>query len=320
MKLVGKNILVTGGCGLVGSHLVKDLLEKKARVVVPQRSFDPHSFFTQEKLYKKTTMVDCDIKNFKRVFDIVTKYEIEFIFHLAAQPIVETAYYNPLETLETNIMGTVNILETARLYRKVKGIIVASSDKAYGKLDKVYKETDPLKGDHPYEVSKSCADLVAHTYYKTYGLSVAITRFGNIYGPGDLNFNRLIPGIMESLIKNKVLKIRSNGKCIRDFIYIKDVVKAYILIAENIEKTMGEVFNISTDETYSVLEAIKKVETILKKKIKYKILNIARNEISYQSLNYQKIKKSLGWRPTYDFNKTIPIVFNWYNNLLLKSN
>jgi CDP-glucose 4,6-dehydratase len=315
-KISGKNILVTGGTGFVGSHLVEQLLEKKANVVTTFLTFNPLSYFFQKKLDKKVKMINVDICDFDKVFDIVTKFSIDYIFHLAAQPLVEVAFYNPKRTLYTNIIGTVNILEAARLYPKIKGIIVASSDKAYGKLDEgKYKETDPLKGDHPYEVSKSAADLIAYSYYKTYNLPVVTTRFGNIYGEGDLNFSRIIPGIMKSLIKKELLEIRSDGKYVRDYLYVKDVVDGYFLLLNNIEKIKGEAFNFGSDETLAVLDLIKLVEKYLNKKVNYKILNSAKNEIFYQSLDYSKIKK-LGWQPKTKIKDVIKKIFIWYKKIL----
>jgi len=329
MKIINKNILVTGGTGFVGSHLVEELVKKGAQVVVPYRSVDPYSYFASQKLAEKTILVTGDVKNKNRVFDIVVKYEIDYIFHLAAQAIVTTAYHNPWETIASNIIGTTNILETARLYPNIKGIIVASSDKAYGKLRnrhpeldsgsisrKKYIETDPLRGDRPYEVSKSSADLIAYSYYKTYDLSVVITRFGNIYGEGDLNFSRIIPGIMKSIIRNEALEIRSDGKYVRDYLYVKDVVNGYLLLAKNIKKIKGEAFNFGSNETLSVIELIKLIEKKLNKKINYKILNIAKNEIPYQSLNYDKIKKRLGWKPKYSISETIQKISSWYKEVL----
>ncbi len=181
MGLKNKNILVTGGTGFIGGHLVRALLEENCKIIIPYQDTNPNSYFFEQKLEKKAILAFCDLKSFKRTLDLITKYEIDFIFHLAAQAIVTTAYHNPLETLETNIMGTANILEASRLYRKIEGIIVTSSDKAYGKIPRA-SEIDPLTGDHPYEVSKSAADLIATTYYKTYNLPVVITRFGNVYG------------------------------------------------------------------------------------------------------------------------------------------
>jgi CDP-glucose 4,6-dehydratase len=315
-KISDKNILVTGGTGFVGSHLVEELVKQEANVVTTFITLNPLSYFFQKKLDKKVKMINVDVCDFDKVFDIVTKFSIDYIFHLAAQPLVEVAFYNPKRTLYTNIIGTINILEAVRLYPKIKGFIVASSDKAYGKLEEgKYKENDPLKGDHPYEVSKSSADLISYSYYKTYNLPVVTTRFGNIYGEGDLNFSRIIPGIMKSLIKKELLEIRSDGKYVRDYLYVKDVVDGYLLLLNNIEKIKGEAFNFGSDETLSVLDLIKLVEKYLNKTVNYKILNSAKNEIFYQSLDYSKIKK-LGWQPKTKIKDVIKRIFIWYKKIL----
>jgi len=324
MYFNNKSVLVTGGTGFVGSHLVEELVNQGANVVTTFLELDPLSYFFTQHLNKKVVMVQSDVEDFGKMYDIITKNNIEYMFHLAAQAIVETAFYNPKRTLTSNITGTINILESARLFPKVRAVIVASSDKAYGKLEKgptssktslgasKYKETDALRGDHPYEVSKSAADLISFSYFKTYGVPVVTTRFGNIYGEGDLNFSRIIPGAIESIIKNKRLDIRSNGKFIRDYLYVKDVVDGYLLLAKNINKVKGEAFNFGSNETLSVLEVIKLIEKTLKKKINYKILNTAKNEIPYQSLDYSKIKKALGWNPKESIKSTVKKIIEWY--------
>ena len=287
MGLAGKNILVTGGTGFIGSHLVKQLIWEKANIIVPYQSLNPKSYFYSENLNKHLILVQKDLKNFKRTIDIVTKYEIDFIFHLAAQSIVPTGYYNPLETFETNIIGTANVLEAARLYGRVQGIIVVSSDKAYGKIPKA-SEKDPLSGDHPYETSKAACDLITTTYFKTYNLPTVVVRFGNVYGEGDINFSRIIPGAIKSLIKNEVLQIRSDGKYVRDYVYVKDVVDSLILISKNINEIKGEVFNISSDENLSVFAIIKKIENVLSRKIKSENKKALRLETKKGSYRYFK--------------------------------
>ena len=333
--LKDKNILITGGTGFVGSHLIESLTEQKANVTTTFLSTNPLSYFLTKNLDKKVNMVHADVCDFDKVFDIVTKFGIDYIFHLAAKAVVETAYYNPKRAIDTNVMGTVNILESARLYTKIKGVIIASSDKAYGKMpsstDSVnepskktesvqvygkYAETDPLKGDHPYEVSKSSADLISYSYFKTYKVPVVITRFGNIYGEGDINFSRIIPGIMKALIDNEVLEIRSDGKYVRDYLYVKDVVDGYLLLAEHIERIKGNAFNFGSNETLSVLEVVKLSEKILRKKINYKVLKTAKNEIPYQSLDYSKIKKMLGWQPKLNLLKSIRRIHKWYKKYI----
>lgn len=307
----GKNILVTGGTGFAGSHLVKELLRLGATVIVPIRSLDPRSYFATEQLGKKTVLAICNLKDEGRVLDVVSKYEIDYIFHLAAQAIVTTAYENPSETIISNIVGTTNILEAARRLSRVKGVIVASSDKSYGKSTKPYKETDPLRGDHPYDVSKSSTDLIAQAYSKTYNLPIVVTRFGNIYGEGDLNFSRIIPGIMKSIITKSQLELRSDGSYVRDYVYVKDVVSAYIFLLKNINQTKGQVFNISSNDSYSVISLVKKISQLTKNKFKYSILNVAKNEIPYQHLDDSKIR-GLGWKSVYTISRTSKSILNWY--------
>jgi CDP-glucose 4,6-dehydratase len=312
MVLAGKNVLVTGGAGFIGSHLVKKLLEKNT-VIVTDLGRNPNSYFAREKLYDKTIFEECDITDFRRIHSVIVKHQVNFVFHTAAQAIIDTAYDNPLETINSNVMGTANVLESCRLYGKVDGILVMSTDKAYGKLPRV-DEKKPLSGDHPYEVSKSAADFIARSYYKTYKLPVVVTRFGNVYGEGDLNFSRIIPGILLSILKNQPLLIRSNGKYIRDYVYVKDVVDATLILANNIKKSQGEAFNISSLENLSVIEVIKRIEKILNLKINYKILSIAINEIPKQSVNFNKIKKTFGWNPSHNFKNVIPEIFDWYED------
>jgi CDP-glucose 4,6-dehydratase len=313
----GKNILVTGGTGFVGSHLVEELVRLDANVITTHISLNPRSYFSTRNLGKFVTMVNVDICNFESIFDVIAKFKIDYIFHLAAQPLVDVAYHNPRRTLESNIMGTVNILESCRLYKNIRGVVVASSDKAYGKLQKdKYFESDALKGDHPYEVSKSAADLICNTYFKTYDVPVIITRFGNIYGEGDLNFSRIVPGIIRSLFSKNTLEIRSNGKYVRDYLYVKDVVSAYLLLASNIEKAKGEAYNFGSEETLSVIEVIRRIEKSMNKKVNYKILNNAVNEIPYQSLDYSKIKKAFAWKAKNNFASTIKKIYSWYSKML----
>lgn len=312
----GKNILVTGGCGFIGGNLVKELVSRGVKVTVVDIFLDPMSLFSQNKLQKKTNLKILDIRDRQKVLNFFKKIKPEYVIHLAAQPLVDKAYENPYESFETNIMGTINILEAVRLIGGVKAIIVASSDKAYGKSSKTcIEDITPLRGDHPYDVSKSCEDLIAYSYYKTYGLPIAITRFGNVYGEGDLNFGRIIPDICRAVIKNEILLLRSDGSLIRDYVYVKDVVNGYIFLLKNMRKVKGEAFNFSSDDTLSVIEVVKKAEKILKTKIPLKILNRARNEIPYQHLDDKKIKK-IGWSPAYTINHTLKDTLLWYTKLL----
>lgn len=311
MDLKGKNVLVTGGNGFIGSHLVQHLVNNKIKVVVPYVEIDKRSYFHSNRLHRKTRFVYCDLRDFEKTFRLIKNNKVDFVFHLAAQAIVDTALKNPLETFQSNIMGTVNILEATRNYGKVRGIIVTSSDKAYGKIPRA-KENDPVGGDHPYETSKASADLIAHTYWKTFGLPIVVTRFGNVYGEGDLNFSRITPGIIKSAIKKETLEIRSDGKYIRDYVYVGDVVDALMMLGKNITKVRGEVFNISSLENHSVLEVVRVISQVLGERISYKILKVAVNEIPVQSINFTKIRKTLGWKPKNSLETTIGGIYDWY--------
>ncbi len=314
-NLKNKTVLVTGGTGFVGSHVVEELVLSGVSVVTTFLQHNPRSYFMTQGLNQKVVMEYVDLVNFDRVFDLVTKHEVDFIFHLAAQPLVDVAYQNPRRTLESNINGTINLLESMRLYSNIAGIVVASSDKAYGKHGEIkYTEDHQLKGDHPYEVSKSATDLICTSYAKTYGLPIIITRFGNIYGEGDLNFARLIPGIMKALIQKEKLEIRSDGSFVRDYLYVKDVVTGYLLLASQINKARGHAYNFGSPDTLKVIDVITRAENFLAMKIPHKILNIAKNEIPYQSLDYSKIKKNFGWEPSHTFESTIYQIYAWYKS------
>lgn len=317
IAFANKTIVVTGGTGFIGSNLVAELVDQKARVIVVDIENDPNSLFSINKLEKKALFKKTDIRNEKNLLKIFKEYAPDFIFHLAAITIVPYAYKNPLETFESNLMGTVNVLEAARKVKNLKAVVVASSDKSYGKLNKKkYLENDALKGDHPYDVSKSCTDLISQSYFTTYNLPITVSRFGNVYGEGDLNFSRIIPGAMQSIIENKTLEIRSNGKYVRDYLYVKDVIEGYLQLAQNIKKIKGEAFNFGSTETLSVLEVLKIAEETLKKKIPYKVLNTAINEIPYQSLDCTKAKKQLGWKPKFTMEKVLPDIFDFYKKIL----
>lgn len=309
----GKKILVTGGTGFIGGHLTETLVENGAKVVVVDIVLPFNSYFSQKKLKNKSKLELVDIRTRKNILKIFAKYLPDYVFHLAAEPIVVKGFDNPYKTFQTNIMGTVNVLD-ASMQAGVKGIIVASSDKAYGKTKSAYTEESPLRGDHPYDVSKSAADLISQTYFSSYNLPVVITRFGNVYGEGDLHLDRIIPGICRAVVKNEKLQIRSDGTYVRDYIYVKDVVEGYLALFNAIHKIHGEAYNFSSKDTFSVLDLIKHAEQILKTKVSYDILNIAKNEIPYQHLDDRKIKK-LGWSNRFRLDDVFPKVLDWYVKL-----
>lgn len=309
--MVKKSVLVTGGAGFIGGHVVELLLKKNYTVIVVDIQKPGKTYFFLRQLQTKVDYRCIDITRQKRILTLFADVHPDYVFHLAALPIVEEAYENPRKAFQVNIMGTVNILEACRRSTCIKGIIVASSDKAYGKTKDIYTEDSPLKGDHPYDVSKSCEDLIAQTYYKTYDLPIVITRFGNVYGEGDTHFDRIIPGICKAVATGETLSIRSDGTYMRDYIYVKDVAGGYLFLLERIQSLAGEAFNFSSNDTYSVRKLIKIAEKSLGVKISYKILNTAKNEIPYQHLNDKKVR-TLGWKNQSTVDLTLKETLRWY--------
>lgn len=309
-----KKVLVTGHFGFLGSWLTKTLLSNEAKVVgldiVKNRKM---SVLSSSK--KGLVSLKGDIANLKLINSVIDKYKPQIIFHLAAQAIVDKANKNPIRTFKSNIQGTWNMLEAARGRKFIESIVIASSDKAYGRHKVLpYKENASLKGDHPYDVSKSCTDLIAYTYYHTYGVPVNITRCGNIFGPGDSNFSRIIPDAIKSIIKDKTLIIRSDGKFTRDYIYVDDIAKGYMLLAQKAKRLnlFGEAFNFSCENPINVLELVKKIYKLSGKKNNFKITNIAQYEIKHQYLDSKKAKKILGWKPKYTLSQGIKESIKWY--------
>lgn len=327
MKFKGKRVFITGGTGLLGSHLTRILVEQGADVVCLIRDNVPKSlFYSSEPGYsldQKVSIVRGDLTDFNTIERAVNEYEVEYVFHLGAQTIVGVANSSPLATFESNIKGTWNILEAARLHhkighKKIKGVLIASSDKAYGNLKgESYNEETPLQGEHPYDVSKSCADLISQTYFHSYGLPVCVTRCGNFFGPGDLNWNRIIPGTIRDLHEGRAPVIRSDGKFIRDYIYAEDGAYAYLTLAEQMEGYLGEAFNFSYGLRLSVLEVVSAIQKIMKKEsIKPTILNQASNEIPVQTLDSAKAKNKLGWKAKFGFEEGLRKTVDWYVQLL----
>jgi len=314
-----RRVLVTGAGGFKGSHLVDALVQGGANVVSLVRDFDPRSYFETQGLGRKSTVVTGDLKDYRKIADILSKYEITDIFHLGAQPIEGTAFLNPLETLETNIMGTVHVLEAARQYSNVTGIVAVSSDKAYGPCDNMpIVETERLQGQTPYDVSKSCADLIAQVYAnpRVYGMPITVARCANVFGPGDLNMNRIVPGTLEAIITRQPLRIRSNGKLVREYIYVKDAIDGYILLAENIESTRGEAFNLASGTVLSVTEIVEKICGILGQSIEINILKEAPGEVPEQHLTGSKIREVIGWEARTDFAAAVRETYDWYSKIL----
>jgi CDP-glucose 4,6-dehydratase len=310
-----RNVLVTGCTGLLGSWLTKSLAEKEANVVGLIRDLVPRSNLNWSGFNNNIISVRGEIEDYFLLERTINEYEIDTVFHLAAQTIVTIANRNPISTFKANIEGTWNILEACRRSPLVKRIIVASSDKAYGDQEVLpYDENTGLQGRHPYDVSKSCADLICRTYYETYSLPVCVTRCGNLYGGGDLNFNRIIPSTIRSVINNKEPIIRSDGTLLRDYFYVNDAVESYLLLAKMMEskRLHGEAFNFSNEHPMTVLEIVNKVLEIMDSDFKPKILNEAPNEIKHQYLSAHKAKTILQWHPKYTLDNGLRETINWY--------
>lgn len=316
-----KNILITGYEGFVGSHLTLALLERGANVFGLDILTHRKNTILRKNL-NKVNITKGSVEDYGLVYKIIIKNKITFVFHLAATSLVGKALANPLEAFSTNIKGTWNILEAARRSKFIKAVIIASSDKAYGIKNKLpYREDSSLSGCHPYDVSKSCADLLAHTYFHTYGLPVCVTRCGNIFGPGDFNFSRIIPDAIRSIIKNRTLIIRSNGKFTRDYIYIKDIIPGYLLLAEKIQslKISGEAFNFSSESPLSVIELVKIIFRLCgQKEADYRITNQAKYEIQHQYLSAAKAKKILKWKPCCKLRPALEETIAWYRDYFIR--
>jgi len=310
-----KNVLVTGASGFLGSWLTKALVERKANVSILLRDKVPTSYLFTSGVINKVNIVNGDLLDYFVIERTLNEYEIDTVFHIGAQAIVNTANRNPISTFKSNIEGTWNMLEAIRKSNTIKRVVVASSDKAYGSQDNLpYTENMPLKGEHPYDVSKSCTDLIAQAYFKTYGLPIGITRCGNIYGGGDLNFNRIIPGTIKSAYNKERPVIRSDGTYIRDYIYVEDIVKACLILAGNLDRKElhGEAFNFSVKNKIRVLQLVNLILKLMKSSLKPIILNEVKNEIKNQSLSSEKALKIIEWEPDYTIDEGLKKTINWY--------
>jgi len=317
---LNRNVLVTGCTGFLGSYLVRELLERGANITGVVRDLVADSSLFANDDDKKINMIRGSIEDLQLLERVIGEYEIETVFHIAAQALVGIAYTNPISTFKSNIEGTWNILDACRRSPKIKQIIVASSDKAYGDQEKLpYDENMPLQGKYPYDVSKSCADLLAQSYYQTYKLPVCITRCGNLYGGGDLNFSRIIPQTIKSIINGKRPEIRSEGTFIRDYFYVEDAVLAYLLLAEKMDEgnIYGEAFNFSNEIRLTVLEIVDIILGLMNSDLHPVILNQAQCEIKHQCLSAVKAKKLLNWEPKYSIEEGLEKTIKWYSDFLM---
>ena len=313
--------LVTGGTGLLGSGLVGWLVEAGADVVCLVRDWVPQSQLVRAGLTDQVKLVRGDVCDQALLERTLGEYEVDTVFHLAAQTIVGVANRNPVGTFETNVQGTWALLEACRRSPLVRQILMASSDKAYGAHENLpYDEDTPLQGRHPYDVSKSCADLICQTYAHTYGTPVAITRCGNFYGGGDLNWNRIVPGTIRSVLKGERPVVRSDGKSIRDYLYVEDGVSAYVTLAQALagrRELIGQAFNFGHNTQVTVLEVVEKVLRLAgRDDLAPDVRGEATNEIPHQYLDPTKASRLLGWQPNFSLDKGLERSLAWYRAFL----
>lgn len=317
----GRRVFVTGASGLLGSALVEELVDLRAQVTCLLRDWVPDSRLVGEGMLSRVQIVHGELEDLAVLVRAINEYEIDSVFHLGAQTIVGTASRSPLSTFEGNIRGTWNVLEASRLCpRLVERVIVASSDKAYGEHETLpYHEDAPLQGRYPYDVSKSCADLISLSYHATYGTPVSVTRCGNLFGPGDLNFNRLIPGTIRSALLGERPVIRSDGTFIRDYFYVRDAVDAYLQLAERVpeEEFTGTAFNFGMERPLSVLEMVELIlELMDRTDLEPVVLNEATHEIQRQYLDCGRASEALGWKPTRTLEQGLSATIEWYEGYL----
>lgn len=316
----GRRVFITGISGFVGSNLAEALLSEGAFIVGLVRDDSKKEYFDHLKIRKKITVVRGDLRSLPFLQKTLRKHKIEIVYHLAAQAIVSMANKDPLPTFEANIQGTWNLLEACRGLKSLKAIIAASSDKAYGSSKVLpYTEKHPLEPEYPYDVSKACSDLIARSYARTFDLPVVTTRFANIYGPGDINFSRIVPDTLQSVLKGKNPIIRSDGTPERDYLYVGDVADLYMLLAVKINKTKGQIFNAGHNKPVSVL---KMVQTVLKvsgrKNLKPEIIGKGslHGEIDRQWMDGGKVRRMLGWKPKTNLEQGLRKTLAWYRDWL----
>ena len=316
-----RKVFVTGATGIVGSCLVRALLVHGAEVVALVRDADPRSEVYRNGDINRVSVISGCLEDFKTLERAINEHEVEAVFHLAAQPLVGVAHRYPLHTFESNIRGSYNLLEACRVHsRFVRRVVVASSDKAYGSQPQLpYTEDMPLLGRHPYEVSKSCTDLIAQSYFHTYGLPVGIARCGNIYGGGDLNWSRIVPHTIRSFLLGERPIIRSDGTFVRDYVYVKDVVRSYMRVAECLDepRVQGQAFNFSPERAVTVLELVRIIKDLMHcQHLSPDIRNVAQGEIHSQYLSSDKARSTLGWHAEFTLEEGLSETIEWYRDFL----
>ena len=313
-------VMVTGASGFLGGWMVRYLLEAGADLICPVRDWVPGSQLISEKFTERVNLVRGDITDQVLMERALGEYEVGTVFHLAAQTIVSIANRNPVSTFDSNIRGTWSLLEACRRSPGVEQVVIASSDKAYGEQDVLpYHEELPLKAIFPYDVSKACSDLLAQSYAKTSGLPVVITRCGNFFGGGDLNWNRIVPGTVRSVLRGQRPVIRSDGQYIRDYFYIEDGASAYMLLAEKLAEQSfltGEAFNFSNEIQLTVLQMVEMILKVMNSDLEPVVLNETAYEIKQQYLSADKARRLLQWEPLFSIEEALRKTVEWYKGYL----
>jgi len=313
-------VLVTGATGMLGGWLVRRLHARGASVVCLARDWVPQCELARTGLMEKVNVVRGEVEDLDLIERALGEYEIDTVFHLAAQTIVTIANRNPISTFESNVRGTWNVLEACRRSPQIRAIVLASSDKAYGSQPSLpYSEDMPLQGQHPYDVSKSCADLIAQSYAKTFKLPIAITRCGNFYGGGDLNWNRVVPGTIRSVIRGQRPVIRSDGKYVRDYFYVEDAASAYMLLAEHVTRKPelhGQAFNFSNEIQINVIDLVRLILKEMDSNLQPEIQDQATNEIRHQYLCAERARSLLNWAPEFTLEQGLQRTIAWYREVL----
>ena len=317
---VDRPTFVTGATGLLGGWLVHRLLAERADVTCLVRDWVPNCELVRTDLLDRVKVVRGDIGDAALLERSLAEYEVKTVFHLAAQTIVPIANRHPAETFEVNVKGSWVVLDACRRCTTVEQVVVASSDKAYGNHgEQPYDEDMPLRGQHPYDVSKSCADLIAQSYALTFGVPVVVARCGNLFGGGDLNWNRIVPGTIRAILRQQRPVIRSDGQHVRDYFYVEDAVSAYMSLAEKLaaDSTLeGEAFNFSAEQPLTVLELVQQIATLMDYSEAPIVLNEAGHEIRYQALSAAKARTKLKWHPQYDLRQGLERTIDWYRTYI----